>query len=136
MRNFRIAVAAALIALSLGACTTTNIGSAVSAVTTGFQNPVGKQELATVEASYGAVLTAAVTYRRLCIAKQYVVVGANCRDTVAKMQNANRYAHAQILVARTFVREHPGNVNVSTVIAVAMQAVDAFKSVTPNVGAK
>lgn len=81
-------LAAALVALSLGACTTTNIGSAVSAVTTGFQNPVGKQELATVEASYGAVLTAAVTYRRLCIAKQYVVVGENCRDTVAKMQNA------------------------------------------------
>lgn len=135
MRKIILAVALAL-AIPLGGCATTNIGSAISAVTTGFQNPAGTQTLAAVEASYGAVLTAAVTYRRLCIAKQTAIVGVNCRATVAQMQTANQYAHAQIVVARQFVKANPGNVNASTIIATAMQAVDAFKSVTPNVGAK
>ena len=132
MRKIILAVALAL-AIPLGACGTVP-GKIASAVTVGVDNPVSIQELATVEASYGAVLSAAVTYRRLCIAKQTAIVGTNCRAVVAKIQDANRFAHAQILVARDFVKNK--KVNASVAIATARQAIAAFQAATPAVGAQ
>ena len=131
MRNLKIAVALAL-AIGLGACSTLP-GKIASAVTVGVDNPVSIQELATVEASYGAVLSAAVTYRRLCIAKQTAIVGTDCRSVVAKIQDANRFAHAQILVARDFVKNK--KVNASVALATARAAIAAFQASTPVVGA-
>lgn len=132
MREIILAVALAL-AIPLGACSTLP-GKIASAVTVGVDNPVSIQELATVEASYGAVLSAAVTYRRLCVAGQTNIVGTNCRAIVMKMQDANRLAHAQILVARDFVKKK--KVNASVALATARQAITAFQAATPSVGAQ
>lgn len=134
MRKLLLAAALAL-AIPLGACGTTDtIGSVVSAATSGIDNPVGTQTLATVEAAYGAALSAAVTYKRLCIAKQTAIVGNDCRAIVLKAQAADKVAYAQILIARDFVKNK--KVNAALAIATAQKAVAAFKLAIPSIGAQ
>lgn len=106
-----------ILAISLAGCGTVN-----SIVSGTLPNPVSKNTLATVQASYGTALAAANAYKQSCIRK---LIDRSCRQVVVVLQNADNYAYGQIVVARKFVKNNP-NVDASAVIDTAKSAVDAF----------
>ena len=111
-----------VLALGLGGCVNGQLINPFSS----FTNPVSKDTLAKVEAGYGAALSVAVAYRNACASKS---LPPSCRAIVVQIQNADKYAHAQIVVARNFVKNNP-TVDASAVLTTAKQAVDAFTTVS------
>lgn len=108
-----------------------------TSLTTPIQNPVGRQQLAQIEAAYGVVLTAAVTYRRLplCKAGQPTSFTNVCsqRAIVLLLQSYDRKAQAALRVARNFVRNNP-TLNAFTVLDAAQTAVNDFRNAASNNG--
>lgn len=95
------------------------------------ENPVGRDELATLENSYGIVLTGLVTYKRLCIKKQ---ADANCRSNVVMLQGYQKHAQSAVLAARRFVRENP-TLSAFSAISAARNAISDFKTAAISTGA-
>lgn len=102
-----------------------------TSLTAPFQNPVGREQLAQLEAAYGVVLTAAVTYRRLplCKAGQTATFSNVCaqRAIILQLQSYDRRAQAALKIARNFVRNNP-TLNAFTVISAAQQAISDFRN--------
>jgi len=120
----RKALIVAALAIGLGGCVNGQLVNPFAS----FTNPVSKDTLAKVESAYGAALSVAVGYRNACANK---ALPPSCRAIVVQIQNADKYAHAQILVARAFVKNNP-TVDASAVLTTAKQAVDAFTSVSES----
>lgn len=113
-----------VLALGLSGCATFNPFGSVA-------NPVGTQSLAATESAYGVALSAALAYKSLPLCKTGTTISLNnvCarRSVIVQLQNADRYAHAQILVARQFVKNNP-TLDASAILTTAQNAVAAFKS--------
>lgn len=90
-----------------------------------YTNPVSNDTLVKVEASYGAAVSVAVAYHDACAKRE---IPPSCRPIVKQIQNADAYAHAQIVVARNFVQNNP-TVDASALITTAQAAVAAFTTV-------
>lgn len=124
-------------ALILGGCDSgRSIFQGGPSLTASVQNPVGRTQLAEVEAGYGVALSAAVTYRRLgiCRRSQVATLAAPCaqRSVVVTLQQADRNARVAILRARRFVRDYP-TVSAVDVIAQARAVVDDFQNLATQV---
>lgn len=104
MRNVRTAVAAALIALSLGGCAGTKIGDLLEIATT----PVTVTPAMVYQAE-NALKTATaglVGYRRLCVKKVIDPVTRNCRKVIETIQPYTKAASVAIVSLRVAVREN------------------------------
>jgi len=119
-------LAICFLTIALGGCST------VQGLLNGEVNPIGTQSLAAVEASYGTALSVANGYKQACANG---AITGSCRTVVVTMQNADRYAYAQILVARNFVKNNP-NIDATVVISTAQAAVAAFQQVQSQNGVK
>lgn len=112
------------LSLSLAGCAFNPLAS--------FSNPVSGDALAKAEADYGAALSIAVAYRNSCAQR---LIPPACRPIVKQIQNAENYAHSQILVARNFVNNNP-TVDATVLIMTAQQAVAAYQTVASTNGVK
>ncbi len=116
MKRFLVA---ALIALSLGACAT-------------VKNPITSSQLATIESSYGVVLSGAVAYRNRprCTKMALESVSNICarRSIVLRMQAADRTAQVALGRARAFVTNNP-TLDASSLLQAAQDAVSIFAAI-------
>lgn len=100
-------------------------------------NPLGPDQLATIEASYGVALAAAVAYRNLPLCKRSRPFSATniCakRSIIVKLQAADRKAKTAIIAARAFTTEHPF-LDASALIDAARQAVVYFRTIEVHYG--
>ncbi len=95
-------LAVALVALSLGGCTSTGaVTTAINVATKSIQNPVTNQELFQIEASLKLATTGLVTYRRLCLQGNADV---NCRTNILAIQPYNLQVPGLVAELRRFVR--------------------------------
>lgn len=87
------------------------------------KNPLASQPtLVSVESAYGAGLAIAVQYRSACAAKK---IAQSCRAVVERLQNADRYAYAQLQVARVTAKRGD-TLSLPQALSVASDAVNAF----------
>lgn len=97
-----------------------------------IQNPVNRNQLYGIEASYGLYLSLAVAYRSLppCAKNQPFSFYNVCakRPVIVKLQEADHKAQIAIDQANTFVKEYP-TLNAAQVIQAAANAVMAFNQV-------
>ena len=119
-----------LLVLSLGGCVNGQIFNPFAS----FTNPATKDRLAELEAGYGAAASLALGFRNACAAGN-LPVSINCKPIVKQIQNADNYAYAQIVVARTFVKNNP-TVDASVVLSTAQNAVAAFRQAEAANGVK
>ena len=112
-------LAIGLIALSLGACAT-------------IKNPITNSQLATIESSYGVVLSGAVAYRNRprCTKTALESVSNICarRSIVLRMQAADRTAQVALGRARAFVTNNP-TLDASSLLQAAQDAVSIFAAI-------
>ena len=97
----------------------------VSACTT-VNNPLTPNRLATLESSYGVLLSAAVAYRNACARR---ALPASCRPIVVEIQKAGAVAQTRVLALRGFVRANP-TIDATALLVAAESAVDAFRQVS------
>jgi hypothetical protein len=112
-----------LVALSLGACAT-------------VKNPITTGQLATLESSYGVVLSGAVAYRNRprCTKTALESVSNICarRSIVIRMQKADAAAQVALGRARAFVLNNP-TLDASSLLQAAQDAIAVFAQI--NTGA-
>lgn len=113
-------VIAIVVALGLSACAS-------------IQNPVSRTTLVTTESAYGVVLSAAVTYRKLCADK--VIARATCAPVVAKLQAADRKVQVALQNLRAFVKNNP-TVDAVSLVTAFKTAVDDFQAIATANGVK
>ena len=113
-----------VLALGLGGCAFNPFASVT--------NPVSKDTLAKLEAGYGVAASIALGYRNACAKKE---IPPSCRPIVVQIQNADNYAHGQILVARNFVRNNP-TIDATALILTAQNALTAFQKAETDNGVK
>jgi hypothetical protein len=110
---------AMIFALALGACAS-------------IQNPVSRNQLYGIEASYGLALSGAVAYRSLplCQRDQSSTIYNVCaqRSVILQLQAADRKAQIAIDQANDFVKEYP-TLNAAEAIQIAAKAVTAFSQI-------
>ena len=111
------------IALALSGCAT--FGS--------FTNPVTRTNLVEAETAYGIVLTAAVTYRKLCNDK--VIKRATCAPIVTQLQAADARVQIAMKNLRSFQANNP-SIDASSLVTAIQQAVSDFKQVATTNGVK
>lgn len=123
----RALIVAAFLTLGLGGCQTTGTGVDFNQT---YTNPVGRNQLAAIESSYGLALTLAVNYRRLGLCPKASAGNLNgiCarRDVVLKLQAADRKVRVAILAARKFVKNNP-TISPASAIAAVQTAVNDFR---------
>ena len=119
-----------LLALSLAGCANGKIVNPFAS----FTNPATKDHLAEIEAGYGAAASLALGFRNAC-ANGNLPTSINCKPIVKQIQNADNYAYAQIMVARTFVKNNP-TVDASVILSTAQNAVAAFQQAEAANGVK
>lgn len=137
MRNFRIAVAAALVALSLGGCAGGKLFGIIPIA--GVQNPVSNTRFTSIESAYGIALTAANAYADRyrsgfrCTKTNLESVTNLCarRSVVIKMQAADRDAQVALGKAKTFIANNP-TLDATSLLDAAESAVSAFREITQN----
>lgn len=131
MRNLRIAAAAALISLSLGACSTLqSLDSAYQLATKSITNPVTKDDLYKVESGVRIAFTALQTYKDACVQG---VVDTNCRANVAAVQQYTRQLPPLLAQLRSFVKSND-QVNANVVYNQIAALIANFKTAAANVG--
>lgn len=139
MRNILRAVLVATLAVAAAGCTTTGGGISLSSLVTPIKNPVGGQQLAAVEATYGVALSGAINYRRLGICPPGTVetLANPCarRPVLLTMQAADLKAQSAIKSLRAYVAAHPTTVVPISVLGDAQKAVASFQAAVPA-GAK
>lgn len=100
-------------------------------------NPIGKNELATIEASYGVALSAAVAYRnlRLCKKDEATTVSNVCakRDVILALQSADRKVMASLQETRAFIKNYP-TLDASAYLAAARSALIVFQTIQTQNG--
>lgn len=140
-------VAIVLVALSVSGCAGSrdffgDIGRAVSAATTSFDNPVDLRTVYAAKQAYASAGRLVVTYRRYCYARPFkalmqdAVAGPLCREratVMAAVQAQRPRVRAAINAADKFVREND-KINAVAAISSMWQAIDDFKSLVPKVG--
>jgi len=108
-----------LLVFSLGACAT-------------VKNPITSSQLATIESSYGVVLSGAVAYRNRprCTKTALESVSNICarRSIVVRMQQADAAAQVALGRARAFVRDNP-TLDASSLLQAAQDAVAVFAQI-------
>ena len=110
-----------MLGMSLGGCAT------VDKFISGIPNPLTSPTLASIESVYGSAATLAVQYKSAC-AKG--VIAGSCKATVARLQKADNYAYAEILVVRKAAKD--STVNLGTALLVSNDAVNAFYTAARN----
>lgn len=115
--------------LALAGCTaTTSVFDLMNPVA----NPIGRNEMATIESSFGVTYTAAVAYRRLCAQR---AIPPSCRAVVLKLQAAARKAQGALVATRNFVKNNP-TVSAVSAIAAARAALADFQSIAAANGVR
>lgn len=117
----------AFLGLSLAGCAGTlqKIETTATTVKAKIVQAVTPQNADTVEAAYGSALAIAVGYRDLCKRK---VINKKCWLVIAKMQPYENTAYNAIKAMRKFVTDNP-NIDASSIVQVAWNAVQSFKQV-------
>lgn len=99
------------------------------------KNPFTLTQVASVESSYGIVLSAADAYShlRLCRKSETPTVTNVCakRAVILQLQKADRDVQTSLDYARNFIRNNP-NIDPIVVISSVTKAVDAFKQIAIN----
>jgi hypothetical protein len=110
-----------------------------TSITAPIQNPVGRDELATIWSAYGAAAAVAVNYRRLgiCASGTVETLSRPCarRNVVAALREHSINARRALNIATRFVRDNP-NVSALIVLAEARRAVAEFQAVANSTGAR
>lgn len=127
----RKTILAAALALGLAGCGTSVFQGGTSLLTT-IENPVGRNELASIEGAYGVAYTAAVAYRGLCARRE---IPRSCRAVVVKLQGASRKAQGALVAARRFVRDNP-TISAISAIGAARAALTDFQAVAAANGVR
>lgn len=141
MRNFRIAAAIALVALSLGGCAGGDLAGKLKAITAiatlDVKNPVSTTTIASVESAYGIALAAAVAYREnydagnRCTKTRLESATNLCsrRSIVEGLRAADDKATAAIDAAKDYIARNP-TLNARSLIDAAQTAVGAYRNLT------
>ena len=135
MRRFQLAVAAVLVALSLGGCAQLSVlTQGISLATKTISNPVTKEDEAKVELAVDTALQVLLVYKRACIAG---TADKNCKSNVAMLQPYTRAAVPLLGQLRQFV-DNNDQINASVVYnqltALYTNLKAAAQSVGVNVG--
>ncbi len=131
MRNLKIAVAAALVALSLGACSTLqNLGTAFDLATKSVTNPVTTDDLYKIESGVRIAFTALQTYKDACAQG---AADTNCKANVAAVQQYTRQLPPLLAQLRSFVKSND-QINAITIYNQISALIANFKTAASNVG--
>ena len=134
MKFLKIILVSVSLALTVGACTTTNPFATVT-------NPVTNLDIWRVKNTYAATLQLAASWRSFCYARPYATlmtdpvakpVCQNRRNTVRQIQKYQPLAGTAVRKADEFVRNNP-TVNAAGAIGLAWDAVTEFQKVVPRV---
>lgn len=134
MKFLKIILVSVSLALTVGACTTTNPFATVT-------NPVTNLDIWRVKNTYAATLQLAASWRTFCYARPYAMlmtdpvakpVCQNRRNTVRQIQKYQPLAGTAVRKADEFVRNNP-TVNAAGAIGLAWDAVTEFQKVVPRV---
>lgn len=133
MRKVLLILSLLFLAPALQGCETfRGITNVVKAATTTVANPVGREELYNLEASYRAALSISVAYRRYCysapLAQLPQVICGRRRAVVLKMQDLDRTAYRAVVTARNAI-EGNSTISVASAFGIARQAIADFKNV-------
>lgn len=104
-------------ALFLGGCSPFELPSI------DISTPVTRNTLYGAVNGYGVALSAANTYKNLCVQQ---LADAGCRGRVVAMQKADAKASARIDAANKFIKTYP-TVDAGNLISAASAAVTEFK---------
>jgi len=124
-----------LLALALGACTTT--GNVLQSI----PNPITNVDIYRVKNVYAATLDLSVKWRSYCWSKPYSAILADpimrpvCKDRRSVVRNIQKYqpvAGAAVRKADQFVRDNP-TVSAASAIGLAWDAVTNFQRVVPTI---
>lgn len=125
----RILIIAAF-AFNLSACA--SLDSVTQVIRTTVQTAISPNTFDTVEAGYGATLSAAGAYRSLCERK---VINKSCWQIIALLQPYELKAYNAYTVLKNYVKNNP-NGDASSLINLAMDTINTFKSVQIQNGVK
>lgn len=89
-----------------------------------FTNPATRERLATVEASYGVVLSAAVAYRDVC--NRRIIARATCTPIVQRMRSYDTRVQAALASARVAVKAGD-DLTAGSALVTAQRALTAFQ---------
>jgi hypothetical protein len=121
-----------VMALSLGACQTTDIGTAIKVATVGVANPVSKQDLYTFENGMIIAFAGLNAYKRACLAK---AADANCVENIRSMQVYTRQLPGLLRSVRAFVKSGD-RVNAATAYQTLLSVYGQFKALATSNGVK
>lgn len=100
-----------------------------------IQNPISDNTLASLEASYGLALTAAVAYRNRprCTRTRLESLSYLCarRSIVVRLQHADQVAEIALGRAASFIANNP-TLDASSLIQAASAAIGAFSELGAN----
>ncbi len=88
------------------------------------------QSVYTIQGTYAAALSVAVSYKQLTPCVQAGPVLCSDPGVVAKLQQADDVAYAALTAAQNIVRAPNAGLNAQTAINAASQAVNALASIT------
>lgn len=100
-----------LVLLTLAACST-------------FTNPATRERLATIEAGYGVVLSAAVAYRDVC--NRRIIARVTCTPVVQRMRDYDTSVQAALASARVAVKAGD-DLTAASALVTAQRALTAFQ---------
>lgn len=94
-----------LVVLTLGGCAgmPKSILEGGTSILTSTENPITRERLYQIEASLSLAASAAITYRRNCLAN---VLPQSCRAIVEKIRGYSGTARLMLTRLRTFVRQN------------------------------
>lgn len=102
------------------------------ALTQSFNNPIGTSQLDTIQNTYGAALSLALAYGRLCKDK---IIHKSCWNVIEQVQPYQGKAHIAIKNLRKFVKDNP-TVDATVIFNTTRQVVQEFKDVLDQNGVK
>ncbi len=124
-------LAVALLALSLGACSTLqNIGTAISLTTKSYTNPVTKDDLYKVESGVKIAFAGLQAYKDSCAQG---LVDTNCRANVAAIQQYTRQLPPLLVQLRSFVKNND-QINATVAYNQIVTLIANLKTAAGNVG--
>lgn len=134
MKFLKIILVSVSLALTVGACTTSNPLAPIV-------NPITNVDIWRVKNTYAATLQLAASWRSFCYARTYAALMAdpvakpvcqNRRNTVRQIQKYQPIAGAAVRRADEFVRNNP-TISAAGAIGLAWDAVTDFQKVVPRV---
>lgn len=108
----------ALAAFSLTAC------AQLSDIKNNINSTLSLNNLDTIEASYGAALSVAVSYRRLC---QQKAINKSCWRVIEMLQPYQAKAQAAVVTLRNYIKNNPTS-DYTSLAELAKDSIDIFKT--------